>query len=312
MYSFSASAPGKVFLSGEYAILEGAKSVVFSVDKRIEATTTNLNITQSNLIVQVKKHAAKYFLKRTGRDAGAIPNIDIESSGFSIKRKKIGIGSSAAVAAATAGALFLWFGLSIEECKSEILKVAMDAHREYQDGKGSGADVAASVMGGAIVFEKGENPCGAPDNSLINIFVWTGESASTVSLVEKVKELKSEKQEVYEEIMTPMIFTANQLAEAYLERDENKIVTLTSQYGGYMEALGVASGISIITEQIKKVQSIAESCNGAAKPSGAGGGDLAVAIFKNRTDGDSFLDICRKNSIIVVDINKEHEGLIRL
>jgi phosphomevalonate kinase len=45
------------------------------------------------------------------------------------------------------------------------------------------------------------------------------------------------------------------------------------------ETLHVNSGVPVMTNQLRTLKVIAEACEGAAKPSGAGGGDCGIALF---------------------------------
>jgi len=288
MFKFSASAPGKLFLSGEYAVLEGAKAVITSVDRRITASTTKRNIPQTILVKEIKKQADSFLTQRADARIGILPNIEIENRGFSKDRVKFGIGSSAAVSAAATGTLLLWSGLPIKKYTKEIIQVATQAHRTYQGGKGSGGDVAASVSGGTIVFGgKGEIVnTGSPKAE--TIFVWTGKSASTVSFVQAVGDLKESESHLYDRIMARLVETSNTLAKGYLEGDAEAVVELTGEYADIMRDLGRAAQVPIMTEELELVCSLAKKCNGNAKPSGSGGGDMAVAVFIDPCETSKF------------------------
>jgi phosphomevalonate kinase len=309
MSNFTTSAPGKLFLSGEYAVLEGAPAVVTSVNRRITACITRENIPKSKIIKSVSQEAGNFFNRKIGGTAGRLPNIDIKSDGFTFGRIKLGIGSSAAVAAATAGTLFEWFGLPVNENRYDILNVAIKGHMAYQDGKGSGADVATSVLGGTIIFLKGIQP-GIIDKSSIKIvFIWTGNSASTVKMVDKIKDFKRSSLSLYDKTMTPLSDTANRLARAYGEDKPQDIIDLTRQYSKQMELLGKAAQIPIVTEPMKIIASIADDYSGAVKPSGAGGGDVTMAVFKKNQDLSEFEKRCTLNKFKVLSIKSNTEGL---
>lgn len=288
MYDVKVSAPGKLFLSGEYAVLEGAEAVIDSVDRRVFATTTRKNIPQSLLIKDIKKTTTAFLTERSGSSVGQIPNIDIDSKGFSISKRKLGIGSSAAVAASATAALFEWAGLPIKNHLTEILMVATNGHRAYQGGEGSGADVATSVYGGTIIFTAGTSVEQTAFLPIKKVFIWTGKSASTVSLVGAVKKLQEQNPRAYHQSMEPLVALAEQLAQCYRTGHVNQLITLTHQYGDAMEALGQAAQVEIVTDKMKTIAQLAQACGGACKPSGAGGGDAAMAVFKNDSDAESF------------------------
>ena len=89
---------------------------------------------------------------------------------------KLGLGSSAALAAALAAALS-----DAAASAGDLYRTAAVAHRHFQDGKGSGVDVAAAVHGGVIGYrmeppqvERLEWPDG-----LHFALLWSGRPAST-------------------------------------------------------------------------------------------------------------------------------------
>ena len=146
-------------LLGEYAVLHGQHALVCAIDKRMhvtltprddeqiilnsalghyETTLSQLQITPPFQFVLATLHSLKKHL-RQGCD------IKIESE-FSAT---IGFASSAAVTVATLAALSEWLELSFST--SQLIKRARKVVRDVQ-GSGSGADVAACVLGGVVLY----------------------------------------------------------------------------------------------------------------------------------------------------------------
>ncbi|MGD9897924.1 MAG: mevalonate kinase [Calditrichaceae bacterium] len=185
------TAPGKMILLGEYAVLEGAPALVCAVDRyavirtqkrddnrfcvdssSIHVKPVDFEVTASGLIgfdsntdsVSRKKlnffkvtfeFAWQYF-KALG--------IKIPPSHFSMNTnlfyspdltKKYGFGSSAAMTVALFSGLFRLAGLSFEEGedRARLFRLALGAHRKAQGNLGSGIDIAASTYGGMLVFK---------------------------------------------------------------------------------------------------------------------------------------------------------------
>jgi len=309
MYDRAVSAPGKLFLCGEYAVLEKAPAVLTSVDRRVVARPLRANIPQSRLITDVKEAVGRFLCARSGAPVGQLPNIDIDSRGFSLDRMKLGIGSSAAVSAAVTGALFEWAGVSIDDTRDDILQVASSAHRTYQQGKGSGADVAVSVMGGTLLFQADGAPVALPPPIGSWVFLWTGQPASTVSLVGEVHALRAADGASFQRVMEPLVVLSRELASAFSLRDLTAIIELTSAYGDAMDRLGRAAGVSIRTEAMEWLQAQAKDCGGASKPSGAGGGDVALAVFPDADRANTFRERCRQRDVMALDFTTHVDGL---
>ena len=95
-------APGKVFLMGEYAVLDGAPAVVAAVGRFAVGQFIPGNESESPFV----EEAVRATLAGLGERAAALPagSVLVDSSGFSAGGHKLGLGSSAAVTAASVGA----------------------------------------------------------------------------------------------------------------------------------------------------------------------------------------------------------------
>jgi mevalonate kinase len=304
----STSAPGKLFLSGEYAVLEGAPAVVTAVDRRVSAWISKTT-PPSSPVLEAVADAFRGFVSRRGTSVPELPQVRADSSAFSRSRKKLGLGSSAAVAAAACGALFEWSELPIEEHREQILTVARAAHAEAQGGVGSGADVAASVHGGTIVYSMDTRPEAISPAGVEPVFVWSGRSASTTGLLAAVRALEASDPVAYRDAIDAMIELAIGLADAYRTNDSGAIIALTRSYGEAMDDLGQTARVDIVVEEHRLISRLADQCGGAAKPSGAGGGDLALAVFEDDSARDAFRKRCGSQGLSVIDIATSAPGL---
>ncbi len=97
------TAPGKLFFAGEYGVLHGGTAVVAAVDRRVVARFVP-GAGPSTPVVAEAIAAVRAHCATTGASlpAGA-PEID--SASLSEGGQKLGLGSSAAVAAAAVGVL---------------------------------------------------------------------------------------------------------------------------------------------------------------------------------------------------------------
>jgi phosphomevalonate kinase len=172
-----ASAPGKLVLAGEYAVLEpGEPALAVAVDWRIHAMVRpapDYRFTSESLgLVDVKASWDCHDYLIEGRIA---PETQFASRAVSVALRllqargfqtrpfelvlqgafalasgtKVGLGGSAAVTVAIMGALMGAAGQN--PTAEEIYKLAALAHAEAQ-GSGSGLDVATSVLGGVVHF----------------------------------------------------------------------------------------------------------------------------------------------------------------
>ncbi len=297
------SAPGKLFLSGEYAVLEGAAAVVTTVDARAFATIENVSTRVSPVLRAVADMVSGDIF--TDRPPGVHVNSDV----FSANGIKLGFGSSAAVCAAACGMLFEHAGLPINDNRDRILEIASKAHFAAQGSRGSGADVAAGVLGGTILFSaKGARPMANEPGICVKV-VWTGRASSTVELLDRVRDLERSDRPGYRRRMDDLLDLAGALEEAYSQGEINRIVELTGEYSRAMKRLGQEAGTPIVTQEHQRVMTIAAETGGAAKPSGAGGGDCAVAVFAQQRDADLFEGRCAKDGLQILNLRLHVEGL---
>src|SRR5690606_2402488 len=155
-----ARAPGKAVVLGEYAVLEGAPALVLAVDRYCTASIRSVPGETSS--IETRFPDPMRSAAPIGRDTGvalvdlvrrvlggerAAWRASLDSSDFYVAGSKLGLGSSAAALVAFAGAWAARAGLP-----RPTLAQAIELHRRFQPGAGSGLDVAASLTGGVIEF----------------------------------------------------------------------------------------------------------------------------------------------------------------
>ncbi len=164
------SAPGSVLLLGEYAVLQpGGLGVAAAVEPRVRvrvrpSPAAALHIEGTDGIERFRWRVGAGGLLGAVVDAcagtlGRAPDpalVEVDSSALSEGGRKLGLGSSAAVAVAVTWALL---GGDRGGVRLDVVfQTALRAHRTAQGGRGSGYDVAASTYGGTGVFHGGEEP----------------------------------------------------------------------------------------------------------------------------------------------------------
>jgi phosphomevalonate kinase len=166
------SAPGKLFLSGEYAVLWGGTARVAAVGPRTAAAVRRRDDREVHLLLEEGRlvgHATPRGVAWRGEVgapfAFAAKTLDValrahgrETLGFSLAMapspkgpggQKLGLGSSAraTVLAAEAARYVL-------DARFDAVKLALLAHALGQGMKGSGGDVAASAAGGVVRYRR--------------------------------------------------------------------------------------------------------------------------------------------------------------
>jgi phosphomevalonate kinase len=306
-------APGKLFLIGEYAVLDGGPAVLAAVNRYASAQFMPGMSPLSTLVGEAVAGAKAEI----GEAAAALPpgSVLVDTEDFQQSGQKIGLGSSAAAAVAATGALFECAGIPVEQHRERIHAVARNAHHTVQGGRGSGADVAVAVHGGLVRFERSKTgvtsvqPMTPPSGLRIVVF-WTGASASTIGMIEGIERLAKAKPSVYREIIGSLREIALRFIEEMHAGSATGAVAAASRYAKRLAVLGEAASLPIVTDPFVRASDLARELGGAAKPSGAGGGDIGVAMFATPESARLFARALPK-PLTPLDIDLDRLGVRR-
>ena len=196
----TASAPGKVIVAGEYAVLDGAPAVCMAVNKRARVRISRTDDKQHAVTAPGFRSEPQYFstIEEVSSELPLLAavwqqsppmvdhhlSIELDSQAFTAaSSRKLGIGSSAAIAVALAAALN-----QIAGGDADVVALAMQAHRQFQGGSGSGVDIACSARGGVVEYRMGGDPATSRSwpMGLHYALLWSGQSADTVAQIAKL------------------------------------------------------------------------------------------------------------------------------
>lgn len=306
-------APGKLFLVGEYAVLEQGTAVVAAVRRHAVAQY----LPGMDPMSQVVAEAVKRAKAELGEAASALPpgSVLVNTDDFRQGDLKIGLGSSAATAVAAVGAVFESAGMEVEKHRARILSVAFAAHRAAQGGAGSGADVAAAVHGGLIRVERqgpGEPLVEAlvPPTGLHLVVFWTGQSASTTDMIDGVLRFARRDPVAYRQMIDNLREIADRFVAELRAGSATGAVAAAGRYGRRLAVLGAAASVPIVTDDFARAAELAKELGGIAKPSGAGGGDIGVAMFATPESARLFARALPK-PLVPIDIDLDQAGVRR-
>jgi phosphomevalonate kinase len=308
-------------LAGEYAVLDGCAAVVMAVDRFATATASRDALDDSLGWNTPEAQAAVDEAFRSGY-LKTIYHTRVRPGTLfdGAQTRKLGLGSSAAMCVAALGAAKLaehWALNSAAPLDALALaRVARIGHRKAQGG-GSGVDVIASALGGinAITIDKnGEDFYSSnltwPDGIHWRIF-WTGEPVSTKQFVARVRALAANDPAQYARVMTPLAESATQFVHAMRSNNALMLVDAVAQHGEWMDALGQAAMIPIVTPSMRALALRAKQLGCAIKPSGAGGGDIVLAISQSALALDALAAELPEN-IVCIDMELSTEGITPL
>ena len=255
------TAPGKLVLTGAYAVLDGAPAIVVAVDRRARASEGPGEATAE----------VRAALENP-------PSVDV--SELLHEGKKLGLGSSAAalVAAIALRAALRGQDLLSAPTRRAIFARAREVHAEVQGG-GSGVDVAASTFGGVLRYTMagGAESVELPGGVRVAAF-FSGKSARTSDLRARVDALRARDAAAHAACLGALADTARAAEKAVRAADAKKFIAAVDASGPALAALGLAADAAIVPPAFAKLGEAARAEGAAFVPSGAGGGDVGVFV----------------------------------
>lgn len=306
------SAAGKLFLSGEYAVLWGGTARIacvgprtFAHVRRREDRELRLVLAEGTLRGMTTPLGARWmspvqrpfeFVARTidlslrahGKEALGF-ELALSPSPMAEGGRKLGMGSSArAVVLAAEACRF------VLEDRYDTLRFSLAAHSLAQGGKGSGGDVAASFAGGIIRYRRydvakiaASSDSGPFLASLLQappVDVWRlperplhfafAFAGESASTTSLIRVVEANVDARGRDVFVRQSDALGQsLEEALLSGDFASAASAMGELEQLLASLG-----PLETDSMRRVIALAKSYGAAAKMSGAGGGDGCVIL----------------------------------
>ncbi|MFB7502304.1 phosphomevalonate kinase [Streptomyces broussonetiae] len=335
-------APGKLFVAGEYAVVDpGNPAILVAVDRHITVTvsapepgagagsggpavliSTDLGArsvpwrwhdgrlvgcgadddghTRAGLahVVSAIETVGRLLTERQL----SIPTLGVSvSSRLHDGGRKYGLGSSGAVTVASVDAVASYCGLELSA--DERYRLAMLATARI-DPKASGGDLAASTWGGWIAYQAPDRSfvldlarrvgvdrtigapwpghevrrLPAPDGLALQVG-WTGEPVSTAALVSDLHKKTWRGTASHHRFVETTGGFVRAAASALESGDGQGLLVQIRAAKRELARLDDEVGLGIFTPKLTRLCDAAEAVGGAAKPSGAGGGDCGIALL---------------------------------
>ncbi len=270
----TAVAPGSVFISGEYLILDGEPALVSAVDRYATAESVLGGYVVEGLPGSPDMRLPFAVCEVLGIHTDVLAKIKTSITGFGAVGKKYGLSSSAASCVA------LVRMLSPTLSANEVLDAAGRAHRRFQNGKGSNADVQLAVSGGtSIVFSQGisdETPTVVPfPTDLKCAVVWMEASAKTVSFISKFESAKTDTG--FKDVYGQMKINNLRVIDAFAENRSVEFLKALSSQDDLLDQLGKIIDAPIRVNAHNDLKNVCGD-SFVAKVSGSGGGDISLVF----------------------------------
>lgn len=260
------SAPGKVFLFGEHAVVYGKPGIAMAIKPRVFVTVRKS---------KTAHHAKSPYIDNCFDEMGVKGSVYVNSQ----LPSSSGLGSSAAVTVATLSAINDEFRK--DHSLEEIADMAFAIEKKVQKGRASPTDTSVSTFGG-LVFITGTSRRRLVPQNFQMVIGNSMVSHNTSRMVEMVADLRKRQPDICEPILDAIGSVA--VAAMHHMSDAQQLGKLMNMNHALLEALGV--GHPALSKLI-----LASRDAGAygAKLTGAGGGGCMVALcpkhLKNRVAG---------------------------
>lgn len=317
MNEAAASAPGKLLLVGEYAVLGGAPALVAAVDRRarvrvrhgsedagriscvpLGVSAESFRVRDGRLVLTecsgvelgLTARLVPRILEQLGQTADQAEEYEIEiDSGALFERAddgrtvKLGLGSSAAVSAALIEAFEALAGFAVLDPEPRLRRW-LPVYRDALGGRASGADLAASLAGGLIEFADppGSGPHLAAREwpaELAWLPIWVGRPAVTTDFVAAFDRWCRSAGAAAQQAIAGLSDLSARACGA-LGRPA-AFLEAVAEFAEALDAIGRQAGIEIVSAPHRELARLAAESGVVYKSCGAGGGDLGVALSED-------------------------------
>jgi phosphomevalonate kinase len=301
-------------LSGEYAVLDGARALACAVDRYLvcesgsaprdliegaEASWVEGAPRPRALLFAVESlQVARFYLQGRGLPSEGrrfCLSDELRASDGS----KLGLGGSAGACVAVVTATLA--AARLEPDRARVYALAAFSHAMAQARAGSGVDVAASTLGGTIlarafdarpllaarqqgpeafvaaVDETRMRADAVPDPPALAL-AYTGQPASTAELIRQVDAFRMRSPQVWRQLVERSDRATGRLCRALQAGTLPDLKEAVGEAGDVLEELGKQSGAPLVIPAHRRIAEVARRCSVVAKVSGAGGGDCSVAV----------------------------------
>lgn len=293
------SAPGKLLLLGDHAVVYGYPCLVTAVNYRV---FVEVSLSEKDEFIFPDRNKSNFidagltlFRKKFNTDQ------PVKVKTWADYTESYGLGSSSAVTVSLVKALSESFSIKLSQ--KELFDLCYEVVLQVQ-GVGSGFDIAAAIWGGTLYFVTGGKkikPYTGFIEDLPLVVAYSGSKGNTPELVKKVAQLREEKKELVNEVFAGSEWIVNTARDFLIAKSYQSLGRYMNNNHHLLQHLGVS------TPKLDALVDVARKAGAyGAKLSGAGGGDCMIALVppEKRKDIEQAL-AAAGGTILTVTTNEE-------
>jgi mevalonate kinase len=299
------SAPGKVYLFGEHAVVYGEPAIACAINRRV---STSIELVSSGKVrinaMGTRLQCFSEELKYVCCAVQTIKKLFREDFGAEITIRsqlppRQGLGSSAAVTVSTVKALTECLEIKLEN--EAIAKIGHQIETAVQ-GKASAADTFVSSIGGVVFIEQ-TTTSRLPSFNIPFIIGATGIERSTSDVIASVARMKERYPSLFTNILSAIGHVTRLGKQTLADEDFFSLGELMNVNQGLLESIGVSDNVmSALVYAARTAGAL------GAKITGAGRGGCVFAIAKD-DDVDRVRQAMTKQSAQVLNATLSEVGL---
>jgi mevalonate kinase len=311
MMSMKISAPGSIMLMGEHAVLRGKNAIVCSLGARIQSSVHK----NTNQIIEINTQLGCIKTSINNWDVKTYPQLtylcsiineyiaDLKS-GFTLNIESdfshlLGLGSSAAIMALAHASMH--YLMSNEKLmQHEIFSRSFCSLQRIKKA-GSGADIAASIQGGCILFNgKTKQTQQAKHTPNIQV-IYSGNKTPTDEVIHYINERYTGQASVLDHHDNTIGELTTKAFHSIKQQQWPVLGSLMNQQQGIMRAMGLS------TPEIDTALATLHSSKSVlgAKISGSGLGDCVIGLLEPQKQ----VSLAWQHPLMKLDVNLDSRGL---
>ena len=311
----SVSSPGKLVIAGEYAILCGASALSLAINRRARCTLNirdeglwqlsssplfwNESVSLNELLAEYRNDmlgaSVSWFSQRTPLPEHVTVHMD--TTGLYSEQRKLGLGSSACVL------VNLYTSLSTLAERPTNTEDLLKIYRATGQN-GSGVDVLTSYYGGLVHVRRQTASNEDFPKGIYLDFYSVGFSTETRTMVDRFRKAF---EAIPATLQDSFITSANKVADSLT--DSLSFFSALEHFVRIYRDVDIEAKLAIWSKPHDTIYRLATEIGVLYKPSGAGGGDVGVAVA---TDTQSLSALRRRVSdlpVTLLDLQKDVNGV---